>query len=124
LTHSDSLYSKWVVLSLNLHGDPEMPVWTRAPRRIKLPQTKPVAKKWEWPILDELRRPIPDAVVTAVIDGVTYRAIADRHGIAGFDAELPAGSVEAEVTITAPATSRSSARFSSRCCRPLPRPKR
>lgn len=108
LVHTAGLHptnTKWVVLSLNLLGDPEMPIWTRAPRRLRLPQTIPVIKEWEWPIRDEQRRLVPDAVLTITVHGRTIHARADAGGIARIDtSELvgPGGRIDAEVVVTAP----------------------
>ena len=106
LVHTAGLHptnTKWVVLSLNLLGDPELPIWTRVPRRFEPIRTIPVLKEWEWPIRDELRRLVPDAVITISSHGRTVQGKADAGGIVRLDlSAFPGGVPDAEVIITAP----------------------
>ncbi|MBB5873793.1 hypothetical protein F4553_007227 [Allocatelliglobosispora scoriae] len=108
LVHTAGLHptnTKWVVLSLNLLGDPEMPIWTRAPRKVRIPRTIPVIKEWEWPIRDDLRRLVPDAVLTIIAHGQTVNVRADAGGIVRIDTSTlvaPGATVEVEVIVTAP----------------------
>jgi hypothetical protein len=105
LVHTAGLHptnTKWQVLSLNLLGDPEMPVWTRPPKRLRLPQTIPVIKEWEWPIRDEFSRLVPGAIVTLTVRGRTLQGRADGGGVVRIDTTQFGHFAEAQLTITAP----------------------
>jgi hypothetical protein len=97
--------SKWTIMALTLHGDPEMPIWNRVPRRLKLPVFKERIPWWEWPIRDEQGRVVPYGVVTVRIGEHVLTARADANGNATLDPKpvehLYGHMVAADVTVTA-----------------------
>ncbi len=92
-------YARWIIFSLNLTGDPEMPVWKarRPVVRIKVEWVNdrriPVVVVVDWPKPDPHPRPEPDPIADPFVDVLVHlrqgerewQVRPDRTGRATFD---------------------------------------
>jgi hypothetical protein len=106
LTTSDGVYSKWATFSLNLLGDPEMPVWTGEVGALSVILNHERRPQYQLEVHVHGPGPDPDPIEAAVIhlglaEQVEVLARTGRDGIALIDLEgLPDGQIE--LTVTAP----------------------
>jgi hypothetical protein len=98
------LYNKWVIFSLNLVGDPEMPVWTGPPSHMKIIYAKWLDKRL--PFVVKVRHPVlffdlplKGAAVSIRQGNFSRIAFTDASGRASFD--LNAAQVgDLDITVT------------------------
>ena len=80
------VYNRWSIFSLNLIGDPEMRVWTRAPRRLCLEVVEGIRLDHRLPVLVKIDdRPAAGVVVTLQQEGFIRQARSDHSGYVHFD---------------------------------------
>lgn len=98
------LYNKWEIFSLNLMGDPEMPVWTGPPRSMtvqlqnELDRRVPFVVRVRHRVLG-LDLPLPGAVVTIEQGSFRRTVTTSGSGLAHFDiAGTSLGSMDVTVT--------------------------
>lgn len=98
-------FNKWVIFTLNLMGDPEMPVWLGRPHQMKVTFPTVVDKRVPFTVSVTRRLvfanvPLAGAMVHIQQGNFTRHATTDGRGQATFDLN-PAHLGELEVTITA-----------------------
>ena len=98
------LYNKWAIFSLNLMGDPEMPVWSNPPRHMTVQMPHDLDRRIPFVVTVRtpffgLNLPLAGAVVTIEQGAFRQTAITNSTGMAHFDV---AGTVLGlmEVTVT------------------------
>jgi hypothetical protein len=106
LATSDGVYSKWATFSLNLLGDPEMPVWTGEVGLLSVIVNHERLPQYQLEVHVHGPGPDPGPIEEAVIhlalgEQVEVLARTGRDGIVLVDLEgLPDGQIE--LTVTAP----------------------
>jgi hypothetical protein len=104
ITDDTSPYDRWMIFVQNLFGDPEMPIWTRAPRTFLVDrdhladQSRLVIHVQDE---DDGARPVGRASVQVRQDETTWGATTDNEGRAEIEL-VPEGIAPFEVTISAP----------------------
>lgn len=84
------LYNKWAIFTLNLMGDPEMPVWISKPRQMKVKFSKVLDKRKSFSIRVQHRvafinLPLPGAVVHIQQGSFSRQDKTDSLGKVTFD---------------------------------------
>jgi hypothetical protein len=98
------LYNKWQILSLNLMGDPEMPVWLGPPRTMKVKYAAELDSRVPFEVTVTRRFlfidvPLPGVVVHIEQGALAHTATTDGAGRAVFDISA-AHLGELEITAT------------------------